>query len=137
MLTDRLDHIEGPPPLMRGAFVDVYKAMHKGHPMVAKAFKITSAESLESLQKVSGLIFDMIEQDTYITSSAPREGDRSMEMASTRECLTIYWDYFNPTAHFDCFALDGEWDHRGFHEGPSRAEPIQSRAFFVFRIGTY
>jgi len=66
MLTDRLDHIEGPPFPVRGAFADVYKATYKGHLMAVKAFKTTSVEGLENLQKVSSLILGTIEQDNYI-----------------------------------------------------------------------
>lgn len=82
MLTEGFDHIDER-PFTCGGFADVYKAIYKGQPVVAKALKTTSVENLDNVHKVSGVIFCTIARYAYATFPALCEGGCRVEMAST------------------------------------------------------
>jgi len=82
MLTEGFDHIEEQ-PFTCGGFADVYKATHKGRPVVAKALKTTSMDNLENVHKVSDPILSTTARPAYATFSALCKGSGRMEMAST------------------------------------------------------
>ena len=71
MLTDGFDNLESR-PFTSGGFADVYKAMYKGQPVVAKALKTTTVDDLENVHKVSGLISGQTVQPVHPTFTALR-----------------------------------------------------------------
>ena len=65
---------------MTGGYADMYKATYKGQPVVAKALKTTSLDSLEIIHKVRGPI--LVARSAHEAFSAFGRGGCSVEMAS-------------------------------------------------------